>query len=937
MKYLSIIFLSILAVNSNVGSILAYPNGPKTAYKDNANTSLQTLSWTWQFVSAPLGDAKIEGILVDPEDENTWYVSSIDQGLYITRDGGTTWEHPLKGRGLDAEGYQIDPTNPKKLYATLWNKLYVSNDKGLNWTELYTCPEYIRSLHISSVDGSIYLGPQTEQNNNPGIYKSTDGGNSFQLYTFGVSTHNLICWDIDEDPKSGMLFVSVEIADHPQPYNPPFFRSTDGGTTWQNIAGPIKWHALKVQVDTTDQKLYYLVESGGLYKSDNLGNDWQLFNFNAMFLLLDQQHQNQLYAGDNANFGNGGAWFSGNGGAYFSSIGLSELTVVSLALNKLGTKLYAACYDSGVWVAEIPQDAGSGLIVTNTNDSGQNSLRDAIQIANANPGADTIRFAIPISDNGYDATSGTWTLQPQSELPNITDDSLFIDGGSQSLFIGSNANPYGPEIIINGTQSGSNTNGLRIFSSNNRISTLAINGFNSTGVWIDGSQAQENIISGCYIGTDPAGKLAVPNGSGIYVNESAGNLIGGMAAESRNIISGNSASGIIIFGEQAGNNRILGNYIGLTASGSEVLGNQWMGINIGSDENTIGGSRAGEGNIISGNGNDGIRISGNRNTVKGNYIGTDATGSVAIGNNWDGIMLYGAHNIIGGTDPGDRNLISGNKTRGILFNDGDDNRVLGNYIGTDITGQSSLGNADVGIGLYFGAQHNIIGPDNIIAFNYTGVQVFSDSSFGNTITENSIFNNTWVGITLGTDSDKGNNSISRPVITSVNINSVTGTAPINSTVEIFSDEAEEGKLFEGKVTADGNGIFTWSGSATGLYVTATATDADGNTSEFSSAVWLTTIEQDPGKQIPEIFTLDQNYPNPFNPSTTIDFAIPQSSFITLKIYNILGNEIETLLNEQRPAGVYKVNWMPTDLPNGIYLYQLQAGDFNETRRLILLK
>ena len=142
MKYLSLILLSILMVDSNSGSSPAYANGPKTVHAVSADVPLQSRSWNWQFVSAPLGDAKIEGVLVDPQNDNTWYVSTIEQGLYITRDSGESWEHPLSGRGLDMEGYQIDPVNANKLYVTLWDKLFVSDDKGLNWTELYTCPEY---------------------------------------------------------------------------------------------------------------------------------------------------------------------------------------------------------------------------------------------------------------------------------------------------------------------------------------------------------------------------------------------------------------------------------------------------------------------------------------------------------------------------------------------------------------------------------------------------------------------------------------------------------------------------------------------------------------------------------------------------------------------------------------------------------------------------
>ncbi len=90
-------------------------------------------------------------------------------------------------------------------------------------------------------------------------------------------------------------------------------------------------------------------------------------------------------------------------------------------------------------------------------------------------------------------------------------------------------------------------------------------------------------------------------------------------------------------------------------------------------------------------------------------------------------------------------------------------------------------------------------------------------------------------------------------------------------------------------------------------------------------------------EIPTDFTLHQNYPNPFNPSTKIKFVIPKSSFVNLKVYNVLGKEAATLVNEERPAGNYEVDFNATDLPSGVYFYRLQAGDFIETKKMVLLR
>jgi len=88
---------------------------------------------------------------------------------------------------------------------------------------------------------------------------------------------------------------------------------------------------------------------------------------------------------------------------------------------------------------------------------------------------------------------------------------------------------------------------------------------------------------------------------------------------------------------------------------------------------------------------------------------------------------------------------------------------------------------------------------------------------------------------------------------------------------------------------------------------------------------------------PLTFQLKQNYPNPFNPSTKINYQISQNDFVSLKVYNILGNEVTTLVNENKPAGSYEVNFDASLLSSGTYFYKLQAGSFVETKKMILLK
>jgi parallel beta-helix repeat protein len=380
-----------------------------------------------------------------------------------------------------------------------------------------------------------------------------------------------------------------------------------------------------------------------------------------------------------------------------------------------------------------------------------------------------------------------------------------------------------------------------------------ISGNGEHGVQISDSGTMSNTISGNYIGTDASGTQANGNyRNGVNIEEGASfNLIGGDTPGERNLISGNvTEEGIVIGGDGTSYNRVSGNYIGTNVSGMAALGNGEGGVDIeeGSGSyNVIGGTNAspggpcsGECNLISGN-DDGIQLESNgvmNNTVSGNYIGTNVLGTAAIGNLCNGVMIFsGSHsNTVTG------NLISGNGCNGIEIRDGDttNNRISGNYIGTDVSGTGPLGNNQCGLVIRGGASDNLIGGDtpgrrNLISHNQEfGVEVNGNNSLYNTLQQNSIHTNAQKGIAL---TDGGNNNLPPPVITDAIQSSgiVSGTACAGCTIEVFSDAGNQGRVYEGNTTASAGGIWTFNkGSAlTGPHTTATATDAQGNTSQFS--------------------------------------------------------------------------------------------------------
>jgi len=340
-------------------------------------------------------------------------------------------------------------------------------------------------------------------------------------------------------------------------------------------------------------------------------------------------------------------------------------------------------------------------------------------------------------------------------------------------------------------------------------------------------------------------------------------------------------------------NIVAGNLIGTAISGASALPNTTAGVWIvnGAAGNTVGGTVPGARNVISGNDGSGITITvedpglfPSRNRVQGNFIGTDVTGTHDLGNALAGVEITDAFdNLVGGTVAGARNVISGNEGAGVRISGSaaTGNRVYGNFIGTDLTGTAPLGNSRPGVVIRRFASGNHIGgtgvtpgecdgPGNQIAFNgAAGVRILSGA--GNAVLGNSIIANTDLGIDLAAagvtandagDSDTGANLLQNfPVLTLATSGAVAtikgqlNSAP-NTTfrLQFFSNTVGdasyygEGEAFIGEttVTTDGSGSTSFAASITvpvpsGQFITATATDPNRNTSEFSKCISVTRV------------------------------------------------------------------------------------------------
>jgi hypothetical protein len=363
-------------------------------------------------------------------------------------------------------------------------------------------------------------------------------------------------------------------------------------------------------------------------------------------------------------------------------------------------------------------------------DGGPGSLRQAILDSNATNGLDTIIFQIP--------GNPPYVISPASPLPALTDP-VVLDATTQLGYASQ------PLVELVGTAAGIGTVGLRLGGSgSNTVRGLAINRFDADGIRLD---SPGNVIQANYIGTDTTGALARGNGQyGIFVLNVSSNLIGGTNLADRNILSGGNETGIYILNGTG--NVVQGNYIGVNATGDAALGNRNNGVTIyTAPTNVIGGDTAGAGNLISGNAASGINLNGGSatgNVIQGNFIGVDSNGTLAIPNLGDGITLNSAPaNAIGGTNPIERNLISGNGKAGISLNGAGtrQNQIFGNFIGTDATGLLKLGNSLAGVTLTGAASNQIGSPlpfsGNVISGNRQD-GVFLTNSIANRVQGNLI-------------------------------------------------------------------------------------------------------------------------------------------------------------------------------------------------------
>ncbi|MBN2000828.1 T9SS type A sorting domain-containing protein [candidate division KSB1 bacterium] len=583
-----------------------------------------------------------------------------------------------------------------------------------------------------------------------------------------------------------------------------------------------------------------------------------------------------------------------------------------------------------------------------------------------------------------------------------------------------------------------------------------IGGFYYEAIEIIHSNTHSNRIVGNCIGVNKYGVKAVGNGWGefglynpdapkdslfaaIYLlHGTHGNVIGGSNPGEGNIIGASGRSAIELRIENTSNNYILGNYLGIGGDGETAVPNREAGIFLwaGPSYNYIGGLAPSERNYISGNDQNGIQIFGDcqHNFIRGNYIGTNASASITVPNGANGVYLTAdsrnkkpTYNTIGPAnvilaDVPDTELtpIAAVKLEytGTSFNTVSENFIGSNPGGT-LTSQNS------GIIVLKGANFNTLGPNNRISgcAKYP-ILIKDNGTIGNTVTRNSIYNNGQPPITLLAG---GNTELGSPFILNASSTNIFGFTVPYSVVEIYSDTGEEAQTFVGSANANQFGNYNWNGTINQAYVSATTTDAAGNTSQLSisrivpvelvsfTAIrdrndvkleWITESETHnlgfdverqtnsdfikvgfvpgagtsasprqyrfidtlPGSSdlsyrlrqidfdgsisyspvvsvtsaIPAGFDVSPAFPNPFNGATTIDITLPEENVAVVRVFDLRGSCVKSLLNARCRAGRYRILWNGDDenhrpVPSGLYFLHVNAGSTSCVRKVVLAR
>ncbi|TAH29768.1 MAG: T9SS C-terminal target domain-containing protein [Cytophagales bacterium] len=656
---------------------------------------------------------------------------------------------------------------------------------------------------------------------------------------------------------------------------------------------------------------------GNIYVAAYVGSGASSINIGAGFdRSFNIQGQYDGFVGVLNNTGNW-AWattFGGSGSEFCSAIKKTANKIIyagsfqsSVNFNPSGTD-NATATGTDLFLMNLNVEP---FIVYNKNNTGFASLRQAITNSNLSPNATNISFQIPNTTTQLINITG-------SSLPPITTPTT-IDGLTQA-----GATVTNPTIKIDGAGLTSGGIGFNINATSCIIRGINISRFSTTGIKIE-STAFNTTIENCFIGTNISGNIAEGNGIGILAEGSNVN-IGGVGKG--NLISGNVLDGVRFLAVSSGN--IEENIIGLNQTRSAALPNATTptGANFGISFNSSNGVNI-LNNTIGGHNeaNDGaINLSNNSGNTSANYIIGNKignNGTSVFGNNYGVLVSGSTNNVIGdNTLVVPKNIIGGNQIGIMLTGSSTNNKIISNYIGTnDANANFSNGTA---ISINTTSANNQVGgvlinEANTIAYNSESLII--DNSVQNKIQRNSFYCNSNAAIQL---LNSGNNGKASPIITNASGISVQGTCVAGDIVEIYTidntncanNTITQGTTYLGNATVTGTTWIFTGNFGNGAVITATATDANNNTSAFANA-----------------FTVSSS-PNQFV-ANTLSVSSIQLNWMVIS-GNVLGYQIQRCDNDVFAVGtitnlsmnvipINTTSWTDTGLQNNKeYFYRIRT-------------
>ncbi len=665
-------FIPAMAINSS-GDLFATGSG-LGLFRSTDNGA------DWQLIINGLTDRDVRAVQVDGDGDV--FAATYGGGIFRSLDNGDSWENVASGydSGLTTPlVLDLVCDNSDYLYAGAWDGccwdggVFQSTDNGDTWIEKDNglTNNNIQAMTANDND-DLFVGTYAS-----GVFRSTNYGGNWVQINNGLTNTNVRALAVNE---SGFLFAGTEGGG--------VFRSTNNGGNWLQIDNGLVSNQVYALVVTDGGVLFAGGGFSGVFRSTNNGDSWHPIDAGlpASVYSFAAYSNTDLFAGTNGrgvyrldltvippeiildpgslsyrvgvggslpddylivtNNGDGALnWTASNSSGWLNIDPTSGVDSGAITLTytigglPLGT-YYDTIVVSDPYASNSPQISTLEVTVyeivhqvTTLADAGIGSLRWAINLANSNPGVDTITFAVD------------GTIMPDSALPLLTDNGTAI--------LGSTAPGGAQSVILDGTNT-SSASGLMIMSSHNRIEGLDVRNFND-GIAINGT-ARGNIIGPDNSITGSAGNGVSINGvaadsnlvigntisgntlHGVYLTGTAFNRIGGYTEDENNSIFNNQQSGIYIYGN-SDSNQVIGNRIGVNLAGEEE-GNLGDGVAI---DFNCDGARV-DSNLIAGNGGDGIMviINSRLNTLTRNIIYDN--GGIAIDLGDDGVTV---------NDPGD--------------------------------------------------------------------------------------------------------------------------------------------------------------------------------------------------------------------------------------------------------------------------------------------